>query len=305
MLNKKSVFTVFTITLAFALLIAGCGSKTTIDSPDNTADSGINISPPPPPSNIDNNTSAPTDFPEGNVVAPWRPCYEGSIHVDAGFINWLPEFDPDIEAYLSPWDEYYDYMFEIHFDGPIIAGEYLFALFSALPNLTTIEGLEYFDTSSVKSMRYMFALAHSLFAVDLSSWNTVNVTDMGGMFAYATDLKFLSMAGWDTSGVTDMSEMFMDASSLTYLDLSGWDTNRDTINMFGMFEGADNLTTLFLGENTRFTDDVQFPAEGVWHPSTTHGTHLPPQSGDELMALYAVGNNDPRINGNITWTRQP
>ena len=66
--------------------------------------------------------------------------------------------------------------------------------FGSFDNLTTIEGLEYLNTSCV--------------------------TDMSQMFFDCSSLTTLDLSHFDTSNVTNMRFMFCDCSSLTTLDLS-------------------------------------------------------------------------------------
>ncbi|WP_434337701.1 BspA family leucine-rich repeat surface protein [Mycoplasma capricolum] len=51
-----------------------------------------------------------------------------------------------------------------------------------------IEGIQYWDTSKVENMRYMFKGATS-FDQPIGNWNTSNVTDMSWMFYEAKKLQ--------------------------------------------------------------------------------------------------------------------
>lgn len=55
--------------------------------------------------------------------------------------------------------------------------------------LTTIEHLDYLNTSEVKYMNSMFSNSSSLETLDLSSFNTEKVTNMYAMFEGATNLR--------------------------------------------------------------------------------------------------------------------
>ena len=80
--------------------------------------------------------------------------------------------------------------------------------------LTTIEGIEYFNTENVTNMRYMFDLCKSLKSLDLTNFNTENVTDMYYMFAYCTSLESLDLTNFNTAKVTNMKGMFGSCSAL-------------------------------------------------------------------------------------------
>ncbi len=86
--------------------------------------------------------------------------------------------------------------------------------FDYCPNLTTIEGIEYFNTENVTNMRYMFADCRSLKSLDLTNFNTENVTDMYYMFAYCTSLESLDLTNFNTAKVTDMAGMFQSCYAL-------------------------------------------------------------------------------------------
>ena len=88
-----------------------------------------------------------------------------------------------------------------------------------MTTLTTIEGLEYVDTSQVTNMMGMFAYCTFLTNLDLSSFDTSQVTDMSYMFSGCSGLTNLDLSSFDTSQVTDMTRMFDSCSSLTSLDL--------------------------------------------------------------------------------------
>jgi len=166
--------------------------------------------------------------------ASWTLCEDGKLKVGEGFIHWT--------TINSPWPGHQNMIKEITFTGPITAGTSLANLFRDLSNVTTIEGLEYFDTSNVTNMNRMFISARNLTSLDVSNWDTSNVTDMGWMFWNAEKLTSLDVSGWDTSNVRNMVCMFTDTKSLSSLDLSKWDTSNVT-NMGTMFNST-GLTSL-------------------------------------------------------------
>ena len=80
--------------------------------------------------------------------------------------------------------------------------------------LTTIEGIEYFNTENVTNMRYMFCDCWSLKSLDLTNFNTENVTDMYYMFAYCKSLESLDLTNFNTAKVTNMAGMFQSCYAL-------------------------------------------------------------------------------------------
>jgi len=127
-----------------------------------------------------------------------------------------------------------------------------------LPNATTIEGLEYIDTSNVTNMNAMFNGSSSLRELEFSSWDTSNVTDMGWMFQGTNGLSSLDLSSWDTGRVVSMNSMFRNTSGLVNLDASTWDTSNVT-NMNSMFANATGLVELDLSnwDTRRVTDMTQ------------------------------------------------
>lgn len=112
--------------------------------------------------------------------------------------------------------------------------------------LTTIEHLDYLNTSEVDDMRSMFSSCTSLETLDLSSFNTEKVTNMSKMFVGSTNLRTINLPkGFIGSSVTDLRSMFKDCTSLTELDLSG--SNSENVKeMNEMFYGCRALSKLDL-----------------------------------------------------------
>ena len=118
-----------------------------------------------------------------------------------------------------------------------------FWLFEAL---TTIEHLDYLNTSEVDDMQFMFSSCTSLETLDLSSFNTEKVTNMVTMFENSKHLRSLKLPkGFIGSSVTNLKAMFRGCESLTELDLSG--SNSENVKaMEEMFYGCKALSKLDL-----------------------------------------------------------
>ena len=152
-----------------------------------------------------------------------------------------------------------------------------YAWFQGYVNLTSIEGIEYlntsqvtdmhnmfsecshlqttdfsgFDTRKVKDMSYMFHNCGSLKSLDISNFNTSEVTDMRGMFESCIGLTSLDLSHLNTSKVSVVASMFQSCINLLSVNLSGWDT-RNVISMTRMFKRCHSLKTLDLsGFDTR------------------------------------------------------
>ena len=165
----------------------------------------------------------------------WLLCECGVLNVSEGSIYW--------RGTASPWNMHRLAINEIVFEGPVIAGAGLRGLFAELSNVTTIEGLEHFDTSGVRDTTHTFSNMHSLTSLDVSNWDMSGVTHMTAMFQNVSSLASLDVSNWDTSNVAFMHGMFSGASSLTSLDVSNWDTGRVT-RMDSMFSFASSITEL-------------------------------------------------------------
>ena len=128
--------------------------------------------------------------------------------------------------------------------------------FAEMYDLTSIEGMQYLNTSEVTNMASMFWECGALPAVDVSGFDTRKVTDMSAMFAECYELTALDVTGWNTSHVTDMSWMFSNCSELTSLDVSHFNTSNVT-NMRQLFDGCSGLTSLDLSSfNTAKVTDM-------------------------------------------------
>lgn len=112
--------------------------------------------------------------------------------------------------------------------------------------LTTIEHLDYLNTSEVDDMRLMFSSCTSLETLDLSSFNTEKVKCMYAMFDGATNLRSIKLPkGFIGSSVTDLKATFKGCESLTECDLSG--SNAENVKDMGeMFYGCRALSKLDL-----------------------------------------------------------
>lgn len=112
--------------------------------------------------------------------------------------------------------------------------------------LTTIEHLDYLNTSEVNDMQSMFSSCTSLETLDLSSFNTEKVTNMVTMFENSKHLRSLKLPkGFIGSSVTNLNATFKGCESLTELDLSGSNSENVT-NMSEMFYGCKALSKLDL-----------------------------------------------------------
>ena len=195
--------------------------------------------------------------------APWRLYEGGIVYVGEGHIN-------QPTSWGSAWGAYSNIVETVTFTGPVTTGTSLAGLFAGNTALTTINGLQYIDTTGVVNMSGMFSNTPSLVTVDMSGWNTSsvdrlnqmfensgvvsayftgwnteNLRNMTSMFRLASRLTNLDISHFDTSQVYAMDRTFSHMWGLQHLDISDWDTS-EVIHMQLMFYDAVNLQTLDL-----------------------------------------------------------
>ena len=115
--------------------------------------------------------------------------------------------------------------------------------FQGCGNMTTIEGMEYLNTSNVTSMWGMFDWCSSLESIDLSHMDTSNAVYLAYMFNGCSSLQSLDVSGFNTENATDIGAMFRYCSKLTTVDVSHFNTSKVT-SFWGLFAECTSLTSL-------------------------------------------------------------
>lgn len=148
---------------------------------------------------------------------------------------------------VKAWAEQDGDLYDVYVaaEGGVLAPKDCSRLFSCMPNLTSIDFGNAFDTSKVTSMGSMFGYCKKLKALDLSSFDTSNVSDMGGTFYECFELESLNVTSFDTSNVTSMQCMFYACKRLKTLDVTRFNTSKVT-NMQCMFLQCSSLKELNL-----------------------------------------------------------
>ncbi len=114
-----------------------------------------------------------------------------------------------------------------------------------MSKLTSVEGIQYLNTSRVRSMERMFMSTNDLTSIDLSGFNTAKVKNMERMFEGCLCTE-LDLSSFNTAEVVDMELMFQFCRNLLFLDLSSFNTAK-VKNMWRMFESCKSLKRLNLG----------------------------------------------------------
>ena len=116
-----------------------------------------------------------------------------------------------------------------------------------------------FNTSKVTTFKAMFAGCSNLTSITgISNWKNSKATDMSSMFAYDSVLDTLDLSNFTTPAATDMSSMFVSDAKLTSLDLSNFDTSKVT-TFKSMFAYDKALETLDIsGFTTPVATDMSY-----------------------------------------------
>ena len=165
-------------------------------------------------------------------------------------------------------------------------------MFQNCNKLTTINGIDDWDTSNVTNMSYMFHNCSKLTSLDLSSFDTSNVKYMDNMFFNCTNLVELNLSNF--TFVEYETHMFEGCINLKKLDLSNckcykyldsyifgsYEENR-CLNLIEVrldncdYETVKNIARVIpdrTGQETRgkiYIDRVAYEKYGetVWHPN--------------------------------------
>jgi len=124
------------------------------------------------------------DSPDATIPgAPWWIDEDGTLFIDAGFINWTgPQ---------SRWHDYTNVITNIIILDDVTAGANLISLFSGLNNVGFIDGTKYLDVSRVTNMSGIFSGMTNLEGIDLDTWDTRGVTNMVQSFGSTSSVRGL------------------------------------------------------------------------------------------------------------------
>ncbi|MBO4813600.1 MAG: BspA family leucine-rich repeat surface protein [Muribaculaceae bacterium] len=219
-------------------------------------------------------------------------------------------------------------VFDPSFAGYHITSAYCW--FSGMTNLTSITGMQYFNTDRITTMQSMFSncsklknidLSHfntrsvtnmysmfmgcsGLTSLDLSSFETANVTNMGFMFYACNKLTTLDVTPLRTPVVTTMEDMFAGCSRLTCLNLVHFNTYRVT-DMTGMFSGCSSLVTIYVDDDDWNVNGVTESNSMFRNCTSIVGGRGTTYNSSHIDKLYAHIDHGPNSNAPGYLTRQP
>ncbi len=158
--------------------------------------------------------------------------------------------------------------------------------FYYMPNLESITGMEYLNTSEVTNMNWMFMECYKLTSLDLSHFNTSKVISMTQMFTYCIGLTSLDLSHFNTSKVTQMNKMFYNSTNLRTIYVgNGWSTAAVTYSG-DMFKYC---TSLVGGMGTTYDENHIDGAYAHIDGGTSNPGYFT-EKGPEAYACYTPSN---------------
>lgn len=145
--------------------------------------------------------------------------------------------------------------------------------------LTTIEHLDYLNTSEVEYMNSMFSQCSSLRSLDLSSFNTSKVIGMNLMFYNCTNLESIDLSSFETENLQQMPHMFYSCTKLETLNLSSFATPNMT-SMLSAFQNCKNLKTIYV--TSAFTTDKVTEGRSAFAGCVNLPNYNPDKTGVEM-----------------------
>ncbi|MGR8831451.1 BspA family leucine-rich repeat surface protein, partial [Leuconostoc citreum] len=132
------------------------------------------------------------------------------------------------------------------------------AIFSNTKKLTSLKGVENFNTSKVTDIAYAFNLS-GLTNLNLNNWDVSQVkTSYTNSFSNMPNLERISLQNWNVTNSYGILECFSNDPHLKILDISGWNTEK-----FQYFDSAfsnTNLESITLGSKTILNTKVKLPS---------------------------------------------
>lgn len=145
--------------------------------------------------------------------------------------------------------------------------------FLGCASITTIPGIEYWDTSAVTRFTSMFRNCTN-FNSDLTYWDTSAAVSMRYMFGSSASITFNgNVDNWDMSNVVDAEFMFQRCPNFNR-DISNWNTASLQI-AGGMFFGCSSFAADVSGWNTSSLTTASSPAgNGMFEGCTSFNSNL-------------------------------
>ncbi|MGX7030831.1 BspA family leucine-rich repeat surface protein [Vagococcus zengguangii] len=187
-------------------------------------------------------------------TSTWWILETGELQIGSGEIS-TPKFEVGVEG-RGFWEDYSEIVTKVNFwnydtntPSSVKGLGNISYLFTMLTKVTTIEGLDRFNTTEVTNMSNLFSNCRSLTNIDINSLDTSNVTDMSYLFNRCESLKTIDVSMIDTSKVTNISYMFNLCKLLVELNVSSFDLTEVT-SMRSSFRNCYQLENIIFGSFT-------------------------------------------------------
>lgn len=178
-------------------------------------------------------TALPDGYSEGHLIGLFSEFKGSSVSVS----NVITRDIKRLDDFLLDADGVKSVMFS-NVDTSAI--ESVGCMFAGCKSLETVEGLEFFDTSSCTDFALMFADNTNLATLDVSNFDTSSGKDFTGFFEDCSSLKSLDLSSWDVSNAESFAKMFKGCKSLEKLNLTGW-CPPEGVDVSGMFDECASL----------------------------------------------------------------
>ena len=117
-------------------------------------------------------------------------------------------------------------------------------MFNLITKLENIEGVSKFNSSNALNIARMFNNTNITKLDNLENWNTSSVTNMNSLFSNTLSLKTLEgLKNWDTSNVTNLDWTFKNTAITNLKGLEDWDVSSVT-SLLATFQDNPNLTSV-------------------------------------------------------------
>ena len=163
--------------------------------------------------------------------------------------DWIYDLSVKNESGFAYWHGFSNFISKVVFDASFSSAQVESTdwWFSGCTNLTSIEGMEYFDASKVHYARYMFYNCTNLTRVDMSFFKPREPREFQEMFSGCNSLKSVDLSGVDFTQILTCYKMFSGCWKLETVELggSGYTNSSYLWDCRSMFEDCKLLTTIY------------------------------------------------------------
>ncbi|MBR0038970.1 MAG: InlB B-repeat-containing protein [Lachnospiraceae bacterium] len=130
-------------------------------------------------------------------------------------------------------------------------------VFREFSNVTSIEGLEYLNTSRTVDLSYLFYGCSKIESIDLSASGFDSAIYSRYMFSSCRALTSVKLPTTVNSAIRNLSSMFVNCEKLRYIDLSGYNTSQVT-DMSQMFMNCYELRVIYVSNSFNTTNVTSY-----------------------------------------------